>query len=46
MRLLSGRMDLRGLPSVDEVLSRPAVRALAEKHGRAAAKAGVRAAIG
>jgi L-seryl-tRNA(Ser) seleniumtransferase len=38
-------VDLRSLPSVDEVLSRPAVRALAEKLGRAAARAGVRAAI-
>jgi L-seryl-tRNA(Ser) seleniumtransferase len=38
-------VDLRSLPSVDEVLARPAVRALADRHGRAAAKAGVRAAI-
>jgi len=38
-------VDLRSLPSVDEVLARPAVRALAERHGRAAAKAGARAAI-
>src|SRR5882672_4212961 len=37
------RVDLRSLPSVDEVLARPAVRALVERHGRAAAKAGVRA---
>ncbi|TMA27867.1 MAG: L-seryl-tRNA(Sec) selenium transferase [Deltaproteobacteria bacterium] len=36
---------MRSLPSVDEVLARPAVRALAERHGRAAAKAGARAAI-
>ena len=36
---------LRSLPSVDEVLARPAVRALAERVGRAAAKAAVRAAI-
>ena len=36
---------LRSLPSVDEVLARPAVRAFAETHGRAAAKAAVRAAI-
>ena len=36
---------LRDLPSVDEVLLRPAVRALAEKLGRAPAKAAVRAAI-
>jgi L-seryl-tRNA(Ser) seleniumtransferase len=36
---------LRSLPSVDEVLARPAVRALAEQVGRAAAKAAVRAAI-
>src|SRR5437868_3455280 len=36
---------LRALPSVDEVLSRPAVREAAAKAGRAAAKAGVRAAI-
>jgi L-seryl-tRNA(Ser) seleniumtransferase len=38
-------VDLRNLPSVDEVLARPAVRALAQRHGRAAAKAGARAAI-
>src|SRR5262249_14595539 len=36
---------LRSLPSVDEVLARPAVRALAERVGRPAAKAAVRAAI-
>ena len=36
---------LRSLPSVDEVLARPAVRALAEQVGRAAVKAAVRAAI-
>src|SRR5438552_11718538 len=36
---------LRSLPSVDEVLARPAVRALAEQVGRAAAKAAARAAI-
>jgi L-seryl-tRNA(Ser) seleniumtransferase len=36
---------LRSLPSVDEVLSRPAVRALAERVGRPAAKAAARAAI-
>ncbi len=36
---------LRSLPSVDEVLARPAVRALAERCGRAVAKAAVRAAI-
>ena len=36
---------LRSLPSVDEVLARPAIRALAERVGRAAAKAAVRAAI-
>src|SRR3954470_15841448 len=35
----------RRLPSVDEVLARPAVRALVEQVGRAAAKAAVRAAI-
>ena len=36
---------LRSLPSVDEVLARPAVRALAERVGRPAAKAAARAAI-
>jgi len=36
---------LRSLPSVDEVLARPAVRALADRVGRPAAKAAVRAAI-
>ena len=36
---------LRSLPSVDEVLARPAVRQLAERVGRVAAKAAVRAAI-
>ncbi len=36
---------LRSLPSVDEVLARPAVRALVERIGRAPAKAAVRAAI-
>jgi L-seryl-tRNA(Ser) seleniumtransferase len=36
---------LRSLPSVDEVLARPAVRALADRVGRAATKAAVRAAI-
>jgi L-seryl-tRNA(Ser) seleniumtransferase len=36
---------LRSLPSVDEVLARPAVRAMAERVGRPAAKAAVRAAI-
>ncbi|HET7785647.1 MAG TPA: L-seryl-tRNA(Sec) selenium transferase [Myxococcales bacterium] len=36
---------LRSLPSVDEVLARPSVRALAARVGRAAAKAAVRAAI-
>ena len=36
---------LRNLPSVDEVLARPAVRALAERVGRAATKAAARAAI-
>src|SRR5260370_22416170 len=35
----------RGLPSVDEVLARPAVREAAARLGRPAAKAGVRAAI-
>src|SRR5207302_4543516 len=44
-RLVCCAVDLRSLPSVDEVLARPAVRALAERHGRAAAKAGARAAI-
>ena len=37
---------LRSLPSVDEVLARPAVRELAGRVGRAAAKAAARAAIG
>ena len=37
---------LRSLPSVDEVLARPAVRALADRVGRASAKAAARAAIG
>lgn len=36
---------LRDLPSVDEVLARPAVRALEERVGRPAAKAAVRGAI-
>src|SRR3989442_4432461 len=36
---------LRELPSVDEVLSRPAVRALAEQVGRAAVKSAARQAI-
>jgi len=36
---------LRSLPSVDEVLARPAVRALTEQVGRAVAKAAARAAI-
>jgi L-seryl-tRNA(Ser) seleniumtransferase len=36
---------LRSLPSVDEVLARPSVRALAARVGRPAAKAAVRAAI-
>jgi L-seryl-tRNA(Ser) seleniumtransferase len=36
---------LRSLPSVDEVLARPAVRALADRVGRPAAKAAARAAI-
>ena len=36
---------LRSLPSVDEVLARPAVRALADQVGRAVAKVAVRAAI-
>ena len=36
---------LRSLPSVDEVLARPAVRALADRVGRPAAKAAVRTAI-
>ncbi|HTO96653.1 MAG TPA: L-seryl-tRNA(Sec) selenium transferase [Myxococcales bacterium] len=36
---------LRDLPSVDEVLARPAVRALSARVGRAATKAAVRAAI-
>ncbi len=36
---------LRSLPSVDEVLSRPAIRALADRVGRPAAKAAARAAI-
>ena len=36
---------LRSLPSVDEVLARPALRALADRVGRAPAKAAVRAAI-
>ena len=36
---------LRSLPSVDEVLARPAVRALADRVGRASAKAAARAAI-
>src|SRR5437879_407869 len=39
------RGRLRALPSVDEVLSRPAVRALEVRVGRAAVKAGVRQAI-
>jgi L-seryl-tRNA(Ser) seleniumtransferase len=37
--------SLRSLPSVDEVLARPSVRALAARVGRPAAKAAVRAAI-
>ena len=37
--------DLRSLPSVDEVLARPAVRDLADRVGRAPAKAAVRTAI-
>jgi L-seryl-tRNA(Ser) seleniumtransferase len=41
-----GRGRLRELPSVDEVLSRPAVRALEVRVGRAAVKAAVRQAIG
>ena len=36
---------LRSLPSVDEVLARPAVRALADRVGRPAAKAAARVAI-
>src|SRR2546421_3628180 len=36
---------LRTLPSVDEVLARPAVRAMVERVGRPAAKAAARAAI-
>ena len=36
---------LRSLPSVDEVLARPAVRALADRLGRVPARAAVRAAI-
>src|SRR5438270_4907076 len=39
------RGRLRALPSVDEVLSRPAVRALEVRVGRAAVKAAVRQAI-
>src|SRR5437016_3111511 len=39
------RGRLRNLPSVDEVLARPAVRALEVRVGRAAVKAGVRQAI-
>src|SRR5947209_1330423 len=39
------RRRLRALPSVDEVLSRPAVRALEVRVGRAAVKAAVRQAI-
>ena len=39
------RGRLRELPSVDEVLSRPAVRALEVRVGRAAVKAAVRQAI-
>src|SRR6266849_3061782 len=39
------RARLRDLPSVDEVLSRPAVRALEVRVGRAAVKAAVRQAI-
>jgi len=39
------RGRLRDLPSVDEVLSRPAVRALEARVGRAAVKAAVRQAI-
>jgi L-seryl-tRNA(Ser) seleniumtransferase len=40
-----GRARLRNLPSVDEVLSRPAVRALEDRVGRAAVKAAARQAI-
>ena len=40
-----GRGRLRNLPSVDEVLSRPAVRALEDRVGRAAVKAAARQAI-
>jgi L-seryl-tRNA(Ser) seleniumtransferase len=36
---------LRALPSVDEVLARPAVRALAQRLGRPAAKSAARSAI-
>ena len=39
------RSRLRALPSVDEVLARPAVRALAERIGRTAAKSAARKAI-
>ena len=40
-----GRARLRELPSVDEVLSRPAVRALEHRIGRAAVKAAAQKAI-
>ncbi|HWE26164.1 MAG TPA: L-seryl-tRNA(Sec) selenium transferase [Myxococcales bacterium] len=40
-----GRARLRELPSVDEVLSRPAVRALERRVGRAAVKAAAQKAI-
>jgi L-seryl-tRNA(Ser) seleniumtransferase len=42
---MTDRGRLRGLPSVDEVLSRPAVRALAERLGRLAARSAARSAI-
>src|SRR6059058_4402979 len=40
-----GRPRLRELPSVDEVLARPAVRALADRVGRTVAKVAARQAI-
>jgi L-seryl-tRNA(Ser) seleniumtransferase len=40
------RERLRGLPAVDAVLRDPAGRALAERHGRAAATAAVRSVLG
>src|SRR4051794_34318973 len=40
-----GQRRLRELPSVDEVLARPAVRALGDEVGRAAVKSAARQAI-